>query len=135
MFFPDPESPIIDILYRWSVRGQFGLCCFIVSSVTSELIIFRLFYYIVTFNLFFFIFCLLDLCLFHMHMFQSNQLITFFILYHHLNLKQPYSFFSKTLCLSFLNLWYIFNINLLFFMNSIWSFYDHKTMYINFIFF
>ena len=38
--FPDPEPPIINILYRWSgIYGQFGLCSFMFSFVTSSKLI------------------------------------------------------------------------------------------------
>ena len=55
-FFPDPESPIVNILYGWSgIYDQFGLRSFMFSFVkSSELIILVSFFYIVTFNIFFF---------------------------------------------------------------------------------
>ena len=54
--FPDSKPPINNILYELSgICGQFGLCYFMFSFVTSsKLIILVSFYYTVTFNLFFF---------------------------------------------------------------------------------
>ena len=46
--FPDPEPPIITILYRWSgICGQVGLCSSMFSFAT-KLIIFVLLYHIIT---------------------------------------------------------------------------------------
>ena len=54
--FPDPDTPNINIFNGWSIIcDQFGLCLFIFSFQTSStLIIFVSFFYIDTFNLFFF---------------------------------------------------------------------------------
>ena len=36
LFFSDLEPPVIDIPYGWSgICGQFGLCSFMLSFVTS----------------------------------------------------------------------------------------------------
>ena len=41
--FPDPEQPIINILYEWSgICDQFGLCSFMISFKISNLSIFFL---------------------------------------------------------------------------------------------
>ena len=85
LVYPDQDPPIINILYGWpQICGPFGLWSFMFSFVTSKLIIFVSFCYIVKCNHHFFY--LLDLCRFHMHMFLSNWFIALF--YHHLNLKQ-----------------------------------------------
>ena len=88
--FPDLEPSFSKVLYGWSgIFGQFGLCSFMVSFITSsKLIIFLMSSYIVTFIDFLFTIHLLQLCSFHMHMFLLNQLIAFF--YHQLNLMQSY---------------------------------------------
>ena len=54
--FPDLEPLNINILYEWSrICHQFPLCFYMLSFVTSlMLIIFAFFYYIVTFSHFFF---------------------------------------------------------------------------------
>ena len=62
---------------------DYALLFFFVTS--SQLIIFALFNYIFTFNIFFYI---LELGLFDIHMFLSNQLIILF--YDHLDLEQYY---------------------------------------------
>ena len=70
--FPDPEIPIINILYgRSGVSGQYELISFMIIFFCNILKINQI---------------LLDLCLFHMHIFLLNQLIAFPD--HHLNLKQ-----------------------------------------------
>ena len=82
--FPDLEIPIINILYVWSrICGQFWLYTFMFSfKIQSKLIIFC----IVLLYCHTLLFHLLDLWLFHMLKFLSDQLIAFF--YHQLNLKQ-----------------------------------------------
>ena len=55
--FPNSKPHIINILYGWlGISGQFGLCSFMFSFVTSLKVIFFfvLVYYIVAFNHFFF---------------------------------------------------------------------------------
>ena len=114
--FPDPESPIINILYRRSeIYSQFGLCFLMFSLViSSKLIIYVLLYYIFTFNFFFFY--ILGLLSFYMHVFLLNQLIVF------LSSLAPNVILltSSILCSSSRNLCCYFNINLL----SLWIFYD-----------
>ena len=114
--FPDPESPIINILYRRSeIYSQFGLCFLMFSLViSSKLIIYVLFYYIFTCNFFFFY--ILGLLSFYMHVFLLNRLIVF------LSSLAPNVILltSSILCSSSRNLCCYFNINLL----SLWIFYD-----------
>ena len=44
--FPDPEPPIINILYGWSwICSHFGFCAFILSLVISSKLIIRVFFY------------------------------------------------------------------------------------------
>ena len=117
-------------MYGWSgICGELGLCSFMFSFVTSsKLIIFwivLLYWYIQSL-----IFHSLDYFSFHINMLLSNQLTAFF--YHHLNLKQSYWFFSvKILCFSLLNLCFVFDINLLFLINSLFSFVAKETLYVN----
>ena len=114
--FPDPESPIINILYRRSeIYSQFGLCFLMFSLViSSKLIIYVLFYYIFTCNFFFFY--ILGLLSFYMYVFLLNRLIVF------LSSLAPNAILltSSILCSSSRNLCCYFNINLL----SLWIFYD-----------
>ena len=109
----DRESPIINVLDKWSgICGQFRLCSSISSSVTSSKLI--IFYIILLYcYISSLLYPLLNLCFFLTHMFLLNQLIGLF--YHHLNLLISS---VKTLCLLLLNLCRIFNIDLLFFINS-----------------
>ena len=115
-FFPDPEPPTINILYGWSeMSGQFGSCSFVSSFTTSsKLIIFC----IVLLDCYIksFLYHLLNLCLFHVHMFLSTDCILLSLV----ELKAILWISSvKILCLSLWNLCCIFNIALLF-VNSLW---------------
>ena len=82
---------------------------FITSSKLIIFYIVLIYYYIRSL-----LFRLLHLFLFHMRVFLSNQLIAFFL--SSFELKAILLIYSiKTLCVSLLNLYYVFNINLLFF--------------------
>ena len=104
LFFSDPEPPIINILYELSkTRGRFGICFFYVFLCNLIIIIFVLFCYIVTFNLFFFTFYSFAHSI---RMFLLNRLIAFFITKCNL-----VNFFSNTFCFLLLNLCSDFSIN------------------------
>lgn len=107
--FPDPEPSIINILNGWSgIWGQFALCSFNFSSVTSsELMIFLLFCYISIFK--FFISCLGGY-------YKHTILHPFIIISTQRKLK---NFFSKNIIFSLLNLCCDFNINVWPFKNSL----------------
>ena len=115
--FPDTEPPIIRILYEWSkICGQFDLCSFMCSFVTPwKLIIFVWFYYIVIFNFFFFPYLILTrsicICFYRinsLHSLSDCNLLSSFELKAILLISSV-----KTLCFSLLNLYCVFNINLL----------------------
>ena len=102
--FPDPESPIINILYGWSVIcGQFGLCYFIFSLVISSRIISFVFLnYIVTFNFFFFTYWSLFVPYAHVSIQSIDWVLLSSITPNEILLTS----LVKTLCFSLLNLWF-----------------------------
>ena len=125
--FPDPEPPISNILYGWTgICGQFGLCSFMFCCTTSSKVNYFLYRFIILLHLSL-LYHLLNLCLFHMHMFLSNNwLYSFIIVWISSNLV---SFFIETVVpftfKPLLYFWYYFIVSYKFF-NTIW---------VNFIFF
>ena len=113
LFFPDPEPPIINILYGWAgIYGQLGLCsvllfCNIIKI--NSFCITSLYCYIE-----YFLFHLLDLLLIP-YAYVSIKSIDY-ILLSLFELEAILLISSlKTLCISFLDLCYVFNIYLFFY--------------------
>ena len=122
--FPDPEPPVIKILY-----GQFGLLSsfmFFYNIIRVNLVFF---YNIVTFNL-----CLIQFYIFASHIgiwFYWINCLCFLSL---LALNAILSTSSvKTLGFLLLNLCCDFNIFLLFFMNSLWFSLRLSTFFYSFL--
>ena len=114
--FPDPKPRMINILHGWSgIRCQFGLFCFMFFITSSKSIISCISWWYPRVESL--LFNLLDLCSFHLHMFLLNQLISFF--HHNLNLKSIFLVSSVKTCLSLLNLYCVFNKDLLVLMNCL----------------
>ena len=95
------------------------------TVISSKLIIFVLFYYIIAFD--FLLFHILDLRSFHMHMFLLNRLIAFlFIIISTNEILLNYS--VNTLCFSLLSLYLQFSVSCEFFR------FFSETICIKFIF-